>query len=49
MSVASAQDLLASLDGIGRIQGTRLLVDDATRLRGEAIDGLVDDAVFNPD
>ena len=49
MSVASAQDLLASLDGIARIQGTRLLVDDATRLRGEAIDGLVDDAVFNPD
>jgi fructose-bisphosphate aldolase, class II len=49
MSVASAQDLLAGLDGIARIQGTRLLVDDETRLRGEAIDRLVDDAVFNPD
>jgi fructose/tagatose bisphosphate aldolase len=49
MSVASAQDLLAGLDGIARIQGTRLLVDDPRRLRDEAIDGLVEDAVFNPD
>src|SRR6185436_20093779 len=49
MSVASAQDLLAGLDGIARIQGTRLLVDDPNRLRGEAIDWLVDDAVFNSD
>jgi fructose/tagatose bisphosphate aldolase len=49
MTVASADDLLAGLDGIARIQGTRLVVDDATRLRGEAIDELVDDAVFNAD
>ncbi|MEO8638507.1 MAG: class II fructose-bisphosphate aldolase [Chloroflexota bacterium] len=49
MSAASAEDLLAGLDGIARIQGTRLLVDDEMRLRGEAIDGLVDDAVFNAD
>ncbi len=49
MSVASAQDLLGGLDGIARIQGTRLLVDDEARLRGEAIDGLVEDAVFHAD
>jgi len=49
MIVASADDLLAGLDGIARIQGTRLVVDDAARLRGEAIDELVDDAVFNAD
>jgi len=49
MTVASAHDLLAGLDGIARIQGARLLVDDETRLRGEAIDGLVEDAVFNSD
>ncbi|MEX0625486.1 MAG: class II fructose-bisphosphate aldolase, partial [Chloroflexota bacterium] len=49
MSVASAHDLLGGLDGIARVQGTRLLVDDDTRFRGESIDGLVEDAVFNPD
>ena len=49
MTTASAPDLVASLDGIARIQGSRLLVDDEARLRGELIDRLVDDAVFNPD
>ena len=49
MTTASAPDLVASLDGIARIQGSRLLVDDGARLRGELIDRLVDDAVFNPD
>jgi fructose/tagatose bisphosphate aldolase len=49
VSVASAQDLLAGLDGIARIQGNRLLIDDPGRLRDEAIDRLVDEAVFNPD
>jgi fructose-bisphosphate aldolase class II len=49
MTSASAQDLLAGLDGIARIQGSRLLVDDPARLRGGATDRLVDDAVFNPD
>jgi fructose-bisphosphate aldolase class II len=45
----SAQDPLAGLDGIARIQGSRLLVDDPARLRGEAIDQLVTDAVFHAD
>jgi len=49
MTTATAQDLLAGLDGIARIQGSRLLVDDAVRLRGEVIDGLVETAVFNAD
>jgi fructose-bisphosphate aldolase class II len=46
---ANAQDLLAGLDGIARIHGSRLLADDATRLRGDVMDLLVDDAVFNAD
>ena len=49
MTTASAPDLLAGLDGIARIQGSRLLVDDPVRMRGEVVDRLVDDAVFNPD
>ncbi len=49
MTIANAQDLVASLDGIARIQGSRLLVDDEPRLRGELVDDLVFDAVFNPD
>jgi fructose/tagatose bisphosphate aldolase len=38
----------AALDGIARIQGSRLLVDDAPRLREELVDRLVFEAVFNP-
>ena len=49
MTTASAPDLLAGLDGIARIQGSRLLVDDPVRMRGEVVDRLVDDAVFNSD
>jgi fructose/tagatose bisphosphate aldolase len=49
MTAATAHDLLAGLDGIARIEGSRLLVDDATRLRGAVIDRLVEEAVFNPD
>ena len=49
MTSASPQDLLAGLDGIARIQGSRLVVDDPARLRGEVIDALVEDAVLNPD
>jgi len=49
VTIAGAQDLVASLDGIARIQGSRLVVDDEARLRSELIDRLVDDAVFNPD
>jgi fructose-bisphosphate aldolase, class II len=45
----SAQDPLAGLDGIARVHGSRLLVDDPARLRGEAIDRLVADAVFHAD
>jgi fructose/tagatose bisphosphate aldolase len=45
----STHDLLAGLEGIARIQGSRLLVDDASRLRGDVMDRLVDDAVFNED
>jgi fructose-bisphosphate aldolase, class II len=49
VTIAGARDLLASLDGIARIQGSRLVVDDELRLRGELVDRLVEDAVFNPD
>ena len=49
MTTASAQDLVAGLDGIARIQGSRLLIDDEASLRGELIDRLADEAVFNPD
>jgi fructose/tagatose bisphosphate aldolase len=49
MTAATAHDLLAGLDGIARIKESRLLVDDATRLRGAVIDELVEEAVFNPD
>jgi len=49
MTTAAAQDLLAGLDGIARIQGSRLLVDDAARLRGEVMDGLAETAVLNAD
>ena len=49
MTTASVQDLTAGLEGIARIQGSRLLVDDEPRLRGELIDALVDEAVFNSD
>ena len=49
MTSARPQELLAGLDGIARIEGSRLVVTDAPRLRAEAIDRLVDDAVFNPD
>jgi fructose/tagatose bisphosphate aldolase len=49
MTSASAPELLAGLEGIARIKGSRLLIDDAPRLRDEAIDQLVEDAVFNAD
>ena len=49
MTATTKHDLLAGLDGIARIEGSRLLVDDATRLRGAVIDRLVEEAVFNPD
>ncbi|HET7082155.1 MAG TPA: class II fructose-bisphosphate aldolase [Candidatus Limnocylindria bacterium] len=49
MTAATAHDLLAGLDGIARIEGSRLVVDDPMRLRGAAIDRLVEEAVFNPE
>jgi fructose/tagatose bisphosphate aldolase len=49
MISASAGTLLVTLDGSARIEGSRLVVTDVSRFRGEAIDRLVDDAVFNPD
>ena len=49
MTPATPNTLLDLLDGIARIEAGRLLVTDAPRLRAEAIDRLVDEAVFNPD
>ncbi len=49
MTSASSDVLLASLNGTARIAGSRLEVSDAPRFRAEAIDWLVEDAVFNPD
>jgi len=49
MTAASADALLAALAGTARIGGSRLELTDAPRFRAEVIDGLVHDAVFNPD
>jgi len=45
----SADALVARLDGIARIEGDRLEVDDAGRLRHDLIDDLAYTAVFSPD
>jgi fructose/tagatose bisphosphate aldolase len=49
MTSAAQGTLLDLLDGTARIEKGRLLIDDAPRLRNEAIDRLVEEAVFNPD
>ena len=49
MTITSADALVARLDGIARLAGDRLQVDDPARLRTELIDDLVREAVFNPD
>jgi fructose/tagatose bisphosphate aldolase len=49
VTAASADSLLASLDGSAHIEGSRLVVTDLPRFRGEAMDRLVEDAVFNAD
>jgi fructose/tagatose bisphosphate aldolase len=49
MTFATAGALVARLEGIGRVVGDRLAVDDAARFRDELVDDLVFDAVFNPD
>jgi fructose/tagatose bisphosphate aldolase len=46
---ASADDLLARLDGTARIEGSRLVVTDPPRFRRDVIERLVNDAVFNPE
>lgn len=49
MTTTSADALVARLDGIARVVGDRLEVDDPARLRNELIDDLVREAVFSPD
>ncbi len=49
MTISSADALVARLDGIARIVGDGLEVDDAGRLRHELIDDLAVAAVFGPD
>jgi fructose/tagatose bisphosphate aldolase len=49
MTISSADALVARLDGIARIVGDGLEVDDAGRLRHELIDDLALAAVFGPD
>ena len=49
MTSPSADALLASLDGSARLVRERLVIDDAPRFRAEAVDRLVQDAVFNAD
>ena len=48
MTSGTPEALLAAIAPVARIQGSRLVVTDEPRLRGSAIDALVDDAVFNP-
>ena len=45
----AAQALLAGLDGTARIRGTACRSTTSPRLRGELIDALAFDAVFNAD
>ncbi len=49
MTASTLDELLARLDGVARIVGDRLEVDDPHRLRSDLIDGLVNEAVFAPD
>jgi fructose/tagatose bisphosphate aldolase len=49
MTTATAHALLARLDGIAHLDGSRLSIDDEGRFRSDAVDQLVTDAVFNPD
>jgi len=49
MTISSADALVARLEGIARITGDRLEVDDAGRLRHDLIDDLAYAAVFGPD
>jgi fructose/tagatose bisphosphate aldolase len=49
MTIQSADALVARLEGIARISGDGLEVDDAGRLRQDLIDDLAFTAVFSPD
>ncbi len=49
MTIASAAPLLARMDGIARMAGDGLEIDDAGRFRRELIDDLAFEAVFNAD
>jgi fructose-bisphosphate aldolase, class II len=49
MTFATGDALLTRLQGIGRMVGDRLAIDDPARFREELLDGLVFDAVFNTD
>ncbi len=49
MTTTTADGLVARLEGIARIVGDRLEVDDPARLRGELIDDLAREAVFASD
>jgi fructose/tagatose bisphosphate aldolase len=49
MTFATADALLERLDGIGRVVGDRLAIEDAARFRDELLDELVFDAVFHAD
>jgi fructose/tagatose bisphosphate aldolase len=47
--ITTADELVARLDGVARIEGDGLEVGDGARLRGELMDELAREAVFNPD
>jgi len=49
MTFATADALVARLEGIARVVGDRLAIDDPGRFRDELVDDLAFDAVFNPD
>jgi fructose/tagatose bisphosphate aldolase len=49
MQITTADDLRARLEGVATITPTGIEVADEGRFRGELIDELVFDAVFNPD
>src|SRR5512141_2213796 len=49
MTVSSAQELLDRLAPAATLDGGHLSVSDPARFRGELVDDLVFDAVFNPD
>ena len=49
MTIAYGNDVLARLGSVARLDGERLIVDDAARFRDEHVDALVFDAVFATD